>query len=310
MATRCASSCSVLRLLAVSVAAAAIALAGCGDASGTGDLWRNGEPDPGAGGDPSASGGGGTSGGSGGGTTNGATGGTSGNTQGDTTGGQQQQQQQQQQGTFAIALDKTTADTELMMKTDYTVTLTPSNGFTGSVALAATGLPTGATAIFTPATLDVTGTAPMTAKLEIDTPSTVTPTGATPLAVKVMGTGTGAVSAVTGSADLALNVKAKISFYIPNNAPNQPNVFGVPSVTVNMATISSQNPLTVVITNLDASRDHVIHANSVNGFIHGDTNNPLQLNQSMTRMVTGKGNYPFYLHDLSGTNPSTTLKIQ
>jgi hypothetical protein len=307
---------ALLRLLGVSIAACAIAISGCGDASGTGDLWHNGGPDDPSGGDPGAGGGGSGSSST---STNGATGGGSGGSGGSTAGGGSGDGTgsgstgsggETAKGAIAVALDKSSASMDLMTKSDFMVTVTPSQGFTGGLTLAATGLPTGATATFTPSTLDVTGAAPMTAKLEINVAASVTPTGGSPAQIAVTATPSVSGAAAPASATLALGVNAKISFFIPNNAPNQPNVFGVQSVTVNYATISSKTPLTVVITNLDASRDHIVHANGQNGFQHGDTGNPLGLNESMTRMVTGKGNYPFYLHDFSGTNPSTTLKIQ
>jgi glucose/arabinose dehydrogenase len=62
----------------------------------------------------------------------------------------------------------------------YTVTVTPSNGFTGTVALSLAGLPTGASAVFNPATVNITNTSAQTNTLTI-TNGTATPLGRFPL---------------------------------------------------------------------------------------------------------------------------------
>src|SRR6185295_10629791 len=51
--------------------------------------------------------------------------------------------------------------------TSYTVTVAPQNGFTGTVDFAVTGLPTGATATFSPAS--VTGSGATTLGVTTDT---------------------------------------------------------------------------------------------------------------------------------------------
>jgi uncharacterized repeat protein (TIGR01451 family) len=83
----------------------------------------------------------------------------------------------------------------------YNVTATPLNGFTGTVALGATGLPANATAAFQPASVQITDSSPQTSTLTVNT------TGSTPT-----GTTTPAVNATSGqlthTAQATLNVVA------------------------------------------------------------------------------------------------------
>src|SRR5205823_2982964 len=54
--------------------------------------------------------------------------------------------------------------------TNYTITITANGGFSGAVALSVTGLPTGATATFTPASVTGSGTSTMTVNTSPSTP--------------------------------------------------------------------------------------------------------------------------------------------
>ena len=62
--------------------------------------------------------------------------------------------------------------------TSYSVTVTPSGGFTGTVTFSASGLPTGASASFSPASVTTSGTSTMTV-----TTGGSTPTGTFPLTI-------------------------------------------------------------------------------------------------------------------------------
>lgn len=64
----------------------------------------------------------------------------------------------------SFTLSATPASTTLTAGTSaaYTVTVTPSGGFTGTVSLTASGLPTNATASFSPSTIATSGTSTMT----------------------------------------------------------------------------------------------------------------------------------------------------
>ncbi len=308
------------RLVLTTIVSSANALGSlaCGDANTGRSLGGVGGDDPGGGGDGTSSGGNGTGGTSGG--SNGATGGGGGETGGSTGGGGGTTTGGGNTGggggttakpSFAITADKTAIDTELQMLTDVTVTLTPKDGFTGTVTLATTGLPTGATGVFTPASVNVTGTAPVTATLRITTPSTVTPTAA-PVAVKVMGTG-GTGTPVTGEAALTYNVKRVITITIPQNVAQATNPFGAADIVINTGgNISGAAPIKVYFLNKDSSKDHIIHStNTTNGFVHGSTNtaNAIPLNgMDPVRNVTGTGRYPFYMHD-GGNTPAGAIKI-
>jgi PKD repeat protein len=63
--------------------------------------------------------------------------------------------------------------------TTYTATVTPLNGFTGTVAFSVTGLPAGATASFSPASVTTSGSTTLTVAT-----ATVTPTGSYTLVIR------------------------------------------------------------------------------------------------------------------------------
>lgn len=68
----------------------------------------------------------------------------------------------------------------------YTITVTPTNGFTGTVALSAAGLPTGASASYNPASVTTSGNSILTVTTTTTTPGTYP--------VTVTGTSSGALS--------------------------------------------------------------------------------------------------------------------
>jgi subtilisin family serine protease len=80
--------------------------------------------------------------------------------------------------------------------TTYTVTVTPSGGFTGTVSFSASGLPAGAGASFNPASVTTSGSSTMTV-----TTSATTPTGTFPLTI------TGASGALSHTASVSLVVQ-------------------------------------------------------------------------------------------------------
>jgi hypothetical protein len=93
---------------------------------------------------------------------------------------------------------------------NYTVNTTAISGFSGSIALSASGLPTGATASFSPATVTGTGSSTLT----------VTTTGSTPV-----GTSTLTITGVSGT----LTHTSTVSLVV--NAPSPPDftIAGMPS---------------------------------------------------------------------------------
>jgi len=81
---------------------------------------------------------------------------------------------------FSLTATPASQTTPAGYSTSYTVTVTAVSGFTGSVALSASGLPSGATASFSPASITTSGTATLTITTASTTPvgsSTVTITG-------------------------------------------------------------------------------------------------------------------------------------
>lgn len=96
---------------------------------------------------------------------------------------------------FSLSANPTSSTSGLGSSTQYTVTLTPSGGFTGAVTLSASGLPTNATATFSPTSITTSGTSTMT----VSTPTTVA-TGV--YTVTISGTGGGN----TNTTSVTLNV--------------------------------------------------------------------------------------------------------
>ena len=79
---------------------------------------------------------------------------------------------------FAISASPTSAAVTQGSSTSDTITITPQNGFTGSVALSASGLPSGVTASFNPSSTTSTSTLTLTASSTATTgTATVTITG-------------------------------------------------------------------------------------------------------------------------------------
>jgi uncharacterized repeat protein (TIGR01451 family) len=68
---------------------------------------------------------------------------------------------------------------------DYNLTLTPSSGFTGQVALSITGLPAGASAVFNPASVNITDATAKSSTLSVMTNGS-TPVGTYPLTINAI----------------------------------------------------------------------------------------------------------------------------
>ncbi len=218
-------------------------------------------------------------------------------------------------GTFAVAITSGTVSSELAMTTTIPITITPSGGFNGTVILSATGLPAGATGTFSPTSVDISGTAPMTATYTLDVPSTVVPT-TTAASVMI----SGASGASTAAAPLALTVERTITIQIPLNVEADATAFGSAPIVIHAGAggISAGSPITVNFINKDTSdaTGHIVHSsNTANGFFHGDTANPVLPNKSdAPRTVTGTGSYPFYMHGETDSNgvanePDGTITI-
>ncbi len=97
---------------------------------------------------------------------------------------------------FAISATPSSASVLVGNSATYTVTITPTNGFTDTVTLSASGLPTGATASFNPATISGSGTSTLTV-----TTSGSTPAGTSSISID------GSSTSASHSASVSLAVK-------------------------------------------------------------------------------------------------------
>ena len=111
---------------------------------------------------------------------------------------------------FSIAASPASQTVNPGNSTTYTVTIGALSGFTGTVTLSATGLPAGANASFSPATVTTSGTSTMT----------VTTSGTTPLATSTL-TITGTSGSLTHSATSNLVVSAAPDFSIAASPASQ-----------------------------------------------------------------------------------------
>jgi len=85
-------------------------------------------------------------------------------------------------GSFSVGIDLDSQTVTPGGSTNYTITVFPSGGFTGSVSLSVTGLPDNATSTFIPAAISITDATPGTATLSITT-DPATPEGAYQLTI-------------------------------------------------------------------------------------------------------------------------------
>lgn len=218
-------------------------------------------------------------------------------------------------GALEVALSNATPATDLGTKVDITVTVTPKTGFTGAAALTVTGLPTGATATFNPASVTV-GAAPVTSVMSLTVPATATPSAAGAASAIVVKAASGTTEA---TANANFKVNPKISMTIPVNADALRAAVGTryvdgwfgPTFGTVPAPLTTQagNPIAVVVKNAD-SAPHIVHGNA--GFVHGDTANPVPPGgiDPKTRTLQPGVNTSGYLHDgANGTSESFRITV-
>jgi plastocyanin len=112
------------------------------------------------------------------------------------------------QGSFTAALDKATDSIRLNETKSYTLTLTPSNGLTGGVTLALDNPPAGVSAVFTPASVNITDANPVTVKVDLSVAPGATSTTSAAIAVKASS------GAITSSANLGVTIPAELLIQI------------------------------------------------------------------------------------------------
>jgi plastocyanin len=166
-------------------------------------------------------------------------------------------------GSIALTLDKTTDTIRLNESHSYTATITPSNGFSGSVALALDNPPAGVTATFDPAAVMVS-TAPVTVAVKVSVASDMaTPAASVPLSIK------GTSGAITSAAALGVMIPAELFVQIAKGvtigtaaSPNKTafGTYGMPVLEVAAGT-------KVTWVNNDII-DHEVHSDGSLGIAH------------------------------------------
>jgi hypothetical protein len=252
---------------------------GAGDPEGSGQGGSDTPTttDPGTGGSPGTSGAGSSSGGSA------ATGG-------------------HVSGAFDVSLDDATPACDLMADTILHVTITPKNGFSGSVDMAAFDLPAGVSANFDQTTLHMASAA-KTVKLTLHVDNTVM-VGDAPFSV------TAHAGGATKTASGTLTVNPSITVHIPadvldlGGTSQDPfkTAYGPYPIVIN----ANGNMVTVNFMN-DDNVSHEIHSDSTFG--HDPGLIPAHTMDTFVRHVP-MGQYDFYLHDQGSSATPGQIVIQ
>ena len=116
---------------------------------------------------------------------------------------------------FALSATPASQPVPVGSSTSYTTTITPGTGFTGTVSFGVSGLPTGATASFNPATVTASGSS----TLNVATLAT-TPTGTYTLTI------TGTSGALTQRTTVTLVVNATVDFSLSTSPSSQSVIQG------------------------------------------------------------------------------------
>ena len=107
--------------------------------------------------------------------------------------------------------------------------------------------------------------------------------------------------ALTTSKDITFRASKTLLITIPSDAEANKGTLTNPRLDAfgpaNGIVVHGAVPLTLNFLNKDAT-PHVIHGNNQNGFVHGDSLNPIpQGGMDRVRTITAAGSYDFYLHD-------------
>jgi uncharacterized membrane protein len=197
---------------------------------------------------------------------------------------------------FALSASPASQSVVQGASTSYTVTVTPSGGFTGTVSFSPSGLPTGASATFNPASVAGSGSSTMSV-----TTSSTTPTGSYPLTI----TGTSGTLSHTASVTLIVTAAATPNFTLSASPSSQTVTQG--ASTSYTVTITPSGGFTGSVT-FSASG---LPAGAAASFAP----NPATSTSSMTvttATTTPAGSYPLTITGVSGTlshTASVTLVV-
>jgi uncharacterized membrane protein len=197
---------------------------------------------------------------------------------------------------FTMAAAPTSQSVTAGLPTTYGVNITAQNGYSGTATLAVTGLPTGATAQFTPASVSGSGTAQLTVST-----AGLTPPGTYPLTI----------TAISGSLTHAANVTLLVTSPPDFTMSATPASRSVPagSATTYSVNITAQNgysgTATLAVSGLPTGATASFNPGSVAGSATA------QLNVSTTRS-TAVGTYVLTITATSGSlshSASATLVV-
>ena len=183
---------------------------------------------------------------------------------------------------FTLSASPSSQSTVQGRQATYTVTATPSGGFTGSVSLTAGGLPTGATASFSPNPVNVTSTAAVNSMLTITTSSS-TPTGSYNITI------TGTSGSISRTTSVTLTVTPVVPFSISG------------SLTDTLYP-GRQSPLNLTLTN---PYNFTLHVTNLTVSITGTSNSSCAVSGAFNNFTVTQfsGTYPLTL----GANQTTSL---
>lgn len=217
--------------------------------------------------------------------------------------------------------------------TTYTVTVTPTGGFTGTVTLSASGLPAGATASFNPTSVTTSGSSTM-----IVTTASTTPTGSFPLTVTgtsgtlshttsvtlvvnapvvgdfsisaspasatvTAGTNTSYTTTITGSGGFAGNVSFSVSG-LPAGASasfNPASVTGSGSSTMSVTT-SATSPAGTYNLTITGTSGSLAHATTVTLVVNPAPNPDFTISATPASLTVGRSSSGSYTVTVAGTN--------
>jgi hypothetical protein len=136
---------------------------------------------------------------------------------------------------FTLAAAPSTLSVAQSGNNTSTITVTPTGGFTGSVSLAATGLPSGVTAAFNPASTATTSVLTLTASSSASTgPTTVTVTGTS--------------GALAQTATIAVTVTPPASYSLSAPSTGNPSTVAPGGTSTAAVTVTSANSYTGSVT--------------------------------------------------------------